>query len=939
MPSKLHRFLQGGWNAMSKADTRIYYEGAWHDPCSGPRTLWHYQDGAWHKFPCEGAKILYSLYYYNATFDEGPFPGEQQDYTHIAWSDETNKDVFLNQDPNWDQGYAVWSPDQSKICYIRADRQSVSSAVWPGSDDLTYPIPRQPPGTFPTTPSHGTSSNGNFNQFDAGQPTNEIWVEVSPVTGTGSRIDLYVGYDGGSNGLRLRVQHNADDTWDFSVYDLNTASNIYSNSFPAGYFSGATGFGFELIDGDYSRIMVQFSPSWYWYFSVYTPTIPTGHKVGVDNNGGANGTWGGGAYASNPLYSLMVIDADGSNEITLKEDVFGYPAAISYDNSMICYGATIEQYTIDEYRIINTDGTDDRSLIPGFHTFISSFANSASLVPWTPTGKLAFWAFESPGGASVTMNELRLYEPDGSGDYVVAYDALADAIARGIDPLNWRPQGDGDVGSSNKYVIAWRSPGEDTGYTDSNGNPITVPDQLAIVVPCEEDATPLFIKADDVPWKDWPIWTSQTQVGGFDPGIPSASPDDSDDFNRADEYLDDSPNWITPNLTSANSAHRLVVASNTAQGALLLDINQGLFIDAGIRDAGTAHHGFANWMDLPYGTRNIFSSEGPCLIALQQSSYVPSPREPAQNVFEGGYTLMAQAGTYASFGYTKFRLFKTDSTGEVFGSELASNEFVYHPYKMALRIYGGPSVGDITIEAWYNFNGANNGWFKVPSMTVVDSSPLYTSGYVGLADYNASGTTPMDNFAVADVIVPDPVYASLPNNLVISEPFWSSDGSMIMCHQRTRGPGTWDRFNEEMALAFDPNNLNNYFTFSYDPNDPSTPEFSSGNPADWQPEDSTPIYAYDAYIPTWYGNKAAMTASYYLYDPSPGVIAQTDSFQYITAKEQGGIPYWLVTDTTDEQGWISPYIGPDYLKGGFVVERMLITGVNAQTYYEDETLT
>src|ERR1041385_2265035 len=59
--SKLHRFYKGGWNAMSAKDTAVYYDGAWHDPCSGTKTLWHYKDGAWHKFPC-GELIYFNAY-------------------------------------------------------------------------------------------------------------------------------------------------------------------------------------------------------------------------------------------------------------------------------------------------------------------------------------------------------------------------------------------------------------------------------------------------------------------------------------------------------------------------------------------------------------------------------------------------------------------------------------------------------------------------------------------------------------------------------------------------------------------------------------------------------------------------------------------------------------------------------------------------------------
>jgi hypothetical protein len=77
MASKLHRFLNGGWNKMSAADTRIYYEGAWHDPCAGPKTLWHYENGTWQKFPC-GERVLFSAY--------------PQDFSSIAFVGLLNSD-------------------------------------------------------------------------------------------------------------------------------------------------------------------------------------------------------------------------------------------------------------------------------------------------------------------------------------------------------------------------------------------------------------------------------------------------------------------------------------------------------------------------------------------------------------------------------------------------------------------------------------------------------------------------------------------------------------------------------------------------------------------------------------------------------------------------------------------------------------------------------
>jgi hypothetical protein len=55
--SQLQRYRSGGWGAMSDAGSWVYYGGAWHNPCSGPKTLYHYEGGSWQEFPCPPAAI------------------------------------------------------------------------------------------------------------------------------------------------------------------------------------------------------------------------------------------------------------------------------------------------------------------------------------------------------------------------------------------------------------------------------------------------------------------------------------------------------------------------------------------------------------------------------------------------------------------------------------------------------------------------------------------------------------------------------------------------------------------------------------------------------------------------------------------------------------------------------------------------------------------
>ena len=44
------RYQGGSWDVGE--DINIFYDGAWQNPCAGPKTIWHYINGAWVEFDC-----------------------------------------------------------------------------------------------------------------------------------------------------------------------------------------------------------------------------------------------------------------------------------------------------------------------------------------------------------------------------------------------------------------------------------------------------------------------------------------------------------------------------------------------------------------------------------------------------------------------------------------------------------------------------------------------------------------------------------------------------------------------------------------------------------------------------------------------------------------------------------------------------------------------
>ena len=511
--------------------------------------------------PPPSGPVLYSLYYYGATFDDGPYAGEDTDYCHLAYADETGKDHFIDQDPNWDQGYGVWSPDYTKVCYTQADRRNISSAAWPrGFDDLTPPLPRNPVD-FPGTPTHGSIANGDtaiFNTGEIGQMN--VHTTAIPTAGSGS-VEFYLNASADlSTGYKVLVTRDVDTTWRFTFTDLNTGTIIWTG--PVASYLNPTEMGFTIYPTGAIRFWfldaVYGGGVWGWFQSFGSVTLPlhSGTYVGFINNSGTDATWGGGAPETISLYSLMLQDKDGSNKIVLREDAFCYPNLVSYDNSMVLYGETSDLYRAEDFRIVNSDGTDDRSIFgpggyitsgPGFYQ-----GNFSYILQWTPDNKIAIWweKYDISGDSPypVLESELRLYEPDGSGDYVVAWDAEAYRVSHGIPQYDsdgigrtWTPWYNGDVSINGDYITGWVGPPIDTGLTTPEGYPIKINDYIAVVIPCVENATPTFIHANDVSWKNWGLWKTKYQTGGFDIYPPTF--DDSDDFNRSSEQLDVSSDW------------------------------------------------------------------------------------------------------------------------------------------------------------------------------------------------------------------------------------------------------------------------------------------------------------------------------------------------------------------------------------------------------------
>lgn len=656
--------------------------------------------------------VLYSLYYSDATFDTGPYPGQEQDYCHLAYADETGKDQFVDQDPNWDQGYGVWSPDYEKICYIQADRQNVSSGDWPGggSVDLTPPIP-QNPAAFPGSPSQGSVANGATETFDTTEAViQNVYTTAIPPSGSGS-VELYLRASSDlSTGYKLTVTRDGGGTWTVTLVNLNTGATLLTNN-PGSFFDFIE-VGYVIYDTGNVRFWFRAVDQTFWsWMNLGTIALPlhTGTYVGVVNNTGSSGDWGGGVPDTISKYSLILQNKDGSNKTVLREDAFCYPSVVSYDNSMVAYGeCSTGLYDIADYRIVDADGSNDRSIFGpgGYVTSGSGFIQGSwpRLIQWTPDNKIAVWWYklDTSGAAPYPYleNELRLYEPDGSGDYVVAWDAEAYRVANSIDQYDsetgadtWSPFSNGDVSVNGDYIIGWRGPLIDTGFEDG-GNPLKTNDYIGVIIPCEENATPNFIRVANITWADWTLW----------------------------------------------------------------DID-----------------------------------------------------------------------------------------------------------------YSGNIVTNISC---------------------------------------------------------------------LSQPYWSPDGTEVLDHYEYYAP-TW-AFREWVALAFKPSDLTHRW-FAHSPFDPTDPEFTrygTGDP--WLPADSTPPFAKDSYIPTWFRDSLAMTAAR-VYPPGnddedPDIPASGDGFKYIDYKKLDGNINWLAIDTQLEAGWIAPFTGPEYLKGGFASARMLITGLSRPSYYDDQTL-
>lgn len=47
-----YRYQGGAWQPLAVSEGRLFYDGAWHSPCDGPKTLWHYVNGAWVEYNC-----------------------------------------------------------------------------------------------------------------------------------------------------------------------------------------------------------------------------------------------------------------------------------------------------------------------------------------------------------------------------------------------------------------------------------------------------------------------------------------------------------------------------------------------------------------------------------------------------------------------------------------------------------------------------------------------------------------------------------------------------------------------------------------------------------------------------------------------------------------------------------------------------------------------
>lgn len=52
--TEIYRYKGGSWAQAVAPEIALHYDDTWYNPCNGPKGLWHFKDGTWHRFPCGG---------------------------------------------------------------------------------------------------------------------------------------------------------------------------------------------------------------------------------------------------------------------------------------------------------------------------------------------------------------------------------------------------------------------------------------------------------------------------------------------------------------------------------------------------------------------------------------------------------------------------------------------------------------------------------------------------------------------------------------------------------------------------------------------------------------------------------------------------------------------------------------------------------------------
>ena len=381
-----------------------------------------------------------------------------------------------------------------------------------------------------------------------------------------------------------------------------------------------------------------------------------------------------------------------------------------------------------------------------------------------------------------------------------------------------------------------------------------------------------------------------------------------------------------------------------------------LYTVVGSYDASIEHHGVTVAVDTPFkgGAVSVWPLAGGVGgpgVLMQNDTYDLTSGaligHSTVKVYKGGYWLLIERCPYSyyhSTGYVQVSIMKGSNSGSGFDSGsvvLYSNSFVYKPDELAISVFGHATPGSLQIKVYTKQNGATN---FTNLMNIVDSSPLYTSGYCGINLFGGDTSAWFDNYRAGAINVPTPIYTVITDVQNIQEPFWSPDGTEVLDHYEYAAP-SWD-YREWISLAFKPSDLS-HRSFAHSPLDPNDSNFTRYDDPivgdAWQPENGTPPFSRSSYIPTWFRDSIAMTSSMQPDPDDPGdnpdnLAYDMYSFIYIDYKKLDGTIGWLAVDTQGEQGWFPPYTGPAYLKGGFVGERMLITGLSRASYFEDEQL-